>query len=254
MLEHARTMACIGTRHGYAWVLVALLAVPSCAWAQVPLLAPLNGPDDKPPAPWAVFKLPKQTKPVTVFSITTIDGRRALRIESNESYGTLAHIMGADAPRARTLAWRWRVDQPITKADLHKRSGDDTAVKVCALYEIPADKIPVVDRAWLRAAQAASGTKMPSACVCYVWDSRLPVHTVLPNAFTRRVRYIVVRSGESALATWTEERRDLDADFLHLFGDEVDTVPRLVAIAIGGDADNTRSHGLAYVADLELSP
>jgi hypothetical protein len=51
-----------------------------------------------------------------------------------------------------------------------------------------------------------------------------------------------------------EERRDLDADFLRLFGDEVDTVPRLVAIAIGGDADNTRSHGLAYVADLELSP
>ncbi len=201
-----------------------------------------------------MFTLPRQTKPVTRFAIATVDGKRALRIEANESYGTLAHVMRADAPHAHTLAWRWRVDQPLPKADLHERSGDDTALKICALYEVPADKIPMLDRAWLAAARAASDSKMPSASMCYVWDSHLPVGTVLPNAFTRRVRYIVVRSGESGLATWMQEKRDLDADFLRLFGDETDTVPPLLAIAIGGDADNTHGHSLAYLADLVLSP
>ena len=74
-----------GTHRGYARVVAALLAVADCcAWAQVPLLAPLNGPDDKPPAPWTVFTLPNQTKPVTAFSIAAIDGQLALRIEANE--------------------------------------------------------------------------------------------------------------------------------------------------------------------------
>jgi hypothetical protein len=87
-----------------------------------------------------------------------------------------------------------------------------------------------------------------------VWDPHLAKDTVLPNAFTNRVRYIVLRSGDAPLASWAEEKRNLDADFLRLFGDEMDTVPRLLGIVIGGDADNTHSHSLAYVVDLTLAP
>ena len=89
---------------------------------------------------------------------------------------------------------------------------------------------------------------MPTASVCYVWDSQLAAGTTLPSAFTRRVRYIVLRSGDLPASTWMQEKRDLEADFLKLFGEEVDSAPRLVAIVIGGDADNTREHSLALVA------
>jgi Protein of unknown function (DUF3047) len=51
-----------------------------------------------------------------------------------------------------------------------------------------------------------------------------------------------------------EEKRDVGADFLRLFRDEVDAVPRLVAVVIGGDADDTHSHSVAHVANLVLSP
>jgi Protein of unknown function (DUF3047) len=222
--------------------------------SEPPLLAPLAGSGESPLEPWTVVKLPSQTKPVTRFEIATIDGGPALRIEADRSYGTLVHAMPPDAPHGRTLAWRWRVDQPLAQADLRERSGDDTAVKVCALYDEPMDKIPVLDRVWLKTARTARGGELPSATICYVWDPRLAVGTTLPNAFTSRVRYIVLRSGDSPLSTWVQEKRDLDADFLRLFGEEVDRVPRLVAIAIGGDADNTRSRSLAFVADLVLSP
>jgi len=232
---------------------VAVLAAASAARADAPpQLTPLAGAQGQPPAPWTVGTLPKQTKPVTQFSITTLDGRPALKIEANESYGTLSHTLSADGPAARVLAWKWRVDQPILKANLKKRRGDDTAVKVCAMYDEPDNKVPAADRAFLSLARKQAGRKVPAATVCYVWDSRLPTGTVLPNAFTNRVRYIVLRSKESPLASWAEESRDLHADFQKLFGNETNVVPPLVAIVIGGDADNTHSHSLAYVADLEL--
>jgi hypothetical protein len=233
---------------------VAVLAAASTARADAQQLKPLAGPEGPPPAPWIVVTLPKQTKPVTQFSITTLDGRPALKVDANQSYGTLGHPVGADAPPARTLAWKWRVDQPLPKADLETRRGDDTAVKVCAMYDLPDDMVPTSDRVFLNVARRQAGRKVPAATVCYVWDARLPTGTVLPNAFTNRVRYLVLRSKESPLASWAEESRDLHADFLKLFGSETTVVPPLVAILVGGDADNTRSHSLAYVADLDLRP
>jgi hypothetical protein len=224
------------------------------ARADTPLLTPLAGAAEQPPAPWVLVTLPKQTKPVTRFSIAKLDGEPVLRIEANASYGSLGHPLADKAGTARTLAWRWRVDQPIQKANLRRRSGDDTAVKVCALFDLPDDQVPAADRAFMNLARRASERHVPAANICYVWDATLPAGTVLPNAFTGRVRYLVLHSKEAPLASWQEEKRDLQADFLRLFGEETTTVPRLVAIVIGGDADNTKSHSLAYVANLELSP
>jgi hypothetical protein len=44
------------------------------------------------------------------------------------------------------------------------------------------------------------------------------------------------------------------ADFLLLFGDESRTVPAIVGVGIGADADNTQGHSLSYIADLMLKP
>ena len=93
---------------------------------------------------------------------------------------------------------------------------------------------------------------LPAASVCYVWDARLGPGTVLDNAFTRRVRMIVLRGPEAPLHTWQEERRDVWADFLRLFGDEAQLVPPLVGIAIAGDADNTQAHSLGHVGSIAL--
>ena len=75
----------------------------------------------------------------------------------------------------------------------------------------------------------------------------------LPNAFTQRVRYVVLTSGDALLGTWVPHERDLVTDFLRAFGDETDTVPPLIGLAIGADADNTAGRSVAYVGDLTLS-
>lgn len=216
-------------------------------------LEPLAGAGPASPAPWHVVGLPGQTKPFTTFTVVELDGRRAVRVEADASYGNLVHRL-TPTSSAGHLSWAWRVEQPLARTDLRQKSGDDAEVKVCVFFDEPMDKLSFTDRQIVRLARARSADPIPTATVCYVWDSTLPVGTAIDNAFTRRVRYIVVESGVAKLDRWVSERRDLQADFLRSFGDECDVVPPVVGVAIGADADNTRGHSVAFVSDLRLSP
>ena len=67
-----------------------------------------------PPSPWQVVGLPKQKMPLTQYALVDLDGRRALRIEADRSYGNLVHALdGAPVPTAARLSWQWRVDRPL---------------------------------------------------------------------------------------------------------------------------------------------
>ena len=224
-------------------------AQPARAWE----LAPLAGSGDMPPSPWHVAGLPHQTKPRTNFSTVVLDGRRVLRVEADQSYGNLVHPLSGTPP-ALQLTWQWRVDQPLAAADLRTKAGDDAAAKVCVLFDLALENIPFAERQLLRFARASAAERLPGATVCYVWDNHLPVDTVVANAYTHRLRYLVLQSGPASLGQWRSERRDVAADFVRLFGDESTQMPPLIGVAIGADADNTHGHSLAYVADLALQP
>jgi Protein of unknown function (DUF3047) len=206
------------------------------------------GAGPSPPAPWHIMGLPRQTKPFTNFTVAEIDGARALRVDADHAYGNLVHPLPNIA--AGVLSWRWRVDEPIVGADLRRRAGDDVALKVCALFAMPDSQVPFIERQLLRFAEARAGEHLPAATLCYVWDaSAMPHGTVLHNAFTHRIRFVVVHGTPKR---WSEERHDLAADFLRAFGDEARTVPPLEGIAIGADSDNTGSHSVAWLDSLAM--
>ena len=210
---------------------------------------------DQPPAPWRVVGVPGGKIPVTTYAIAEMDGRKVLRVEANKSYGNLVHPLTPEVfDTALRLRWRWRLDEPLRGTDLRRRQGDDSPLKVCALFDMPLDKLGLIERNLLRLARAASGEKLPSATLCYVWDATLATGTLLPNAYTPRVRIIVVNSGEQLLGQWVSHKRDLVADFQRAFGDESDTLPPLQAVLVGGDSDNTAGHSLGWVGDVTLSP
>jgi Protein of unknown function (DUF3047) len=227
-------------------------ALPALAAAADPLISPFAPEVGATAAPWRVVGLPQQTKPFTQFSVVDLDGVRALRVEANESYGNLVQPVKLGGTGAH-LAWQWRIDKQIENADLRTRGGDDTAVKVCVFFDMPMDNIPFADRQILRIARSKTSDLVPGATVCYVWDPHLAAGTTLDNAFTRRMRYVVVRSGPP-LRQWMSEKRDVAADFVKLFGGELDHMPPILAVAVGADADNTHTQSLAYVGSLVLEP
>ena len=203
--------------------------------------------------PWRVVTLPQQTLPVTRYSAEVVDGREALRIESRGSYGNLVHeLPPGEVPRM--LQWSWRLAQANPAIDLRTKAGDDVPVRVCASFELPLERVPFVERQLLRLARAQTGEPLPAATLCWVWGHAEPAGALLPNAYTRRVRYIVLRNAQHAAGRWFEESRDIAADFQRAFGDESATLPPLTALIVAGDADNTGGVSIAHVAGLRGAP
>lgn len=220
--------------------------------AAPPLLQPFSrAAEGAPPPPWRVVGLPNGKVPLTQMDMVVLDGAPVLRLRTDQSYGTLSHALPAQTGVGQ-LRWRWRLDQPMSSANLLRKDGDDAPLKVCALFDLPLDAIPFIERNLLRLARRISGEHLPGATLCYVWDHTMPAGTALANAYSHRVRYLVLDSGTRHLGQWMAHTRDLHADFLHAFGSESDTVPPLLAIAVGADSDNTGSTSLGYLGDLVL--
>jgi hypothetical protein len=234
-----------------------------------PVLPPLLLSDGALNPDWRFVGFPKKHAdlPATHFKAARVDGAPALRIGTAASYGTLVHdLAGTGTARPAALTWRWRLDRPLyggtAEPDLSTKAGDDAALKVCAMFDHPLERVPFVERTVLRIARSVSGENLPAATLCYVWDSVHPGGRQGANPYTRRVRYISLRGSEAPTAQWISERRDLAQDFIALFADELpqgaqtprDSVPSVSAVLIGADSDNTASRSLGWVADLRAAP
>ncbi|MBT2321748.1 DUF3047 domain-containing protein [Variovorax paradoxus] len=204
------------------------------------------------PEPWRFTSLPNKTP--TRFEVVQQGGQRVLKVEADQSYGNLVHATQVPLNASTTLAWRWRVDDFVKDADLRTRAGDDGAAKLCVFFDFPTERLSFGERTRLALARRTTGEQVPSEALCYVWDNKEAKGTALVNAFTQRMRMVVLESGPAATpGTWLSERRNLLADYRRVFGDEAgDTMPDVVAIAVSADADNTQGHGLAFFSDIDL--
>ncbi|MDB6000559.1 MAG: hypothetical protein JWP52_2258 [Rhizobacter sp.] len=212
-----------------------------------------NAPTGTPPAPWQFETLPK--KQDTQFTVVVLDGAHVLKADASSSYGNLVHDLHVPVADHAWVNWKWRVDQLVENADLTSRSGDDSAARLCVFFDYDASKLPFGERTSLKLARSISGTPVPTETLCYVWDNKLPADSRLNNAFTKRVRLIVLESGTEKLGQWVSERRDIAADYLRAFADEAGgKVPDITGIGISVDSDNTRGHGVSYFGDVSLAP
>jgi hypothetical protein len=244
---------------GFAWLLASTLAwavagpAQAQATAQAWLTSFSSAAPGAVPASWHFTTLPHKNP--TSFEVVRQDGKSVLKVQADDSYGNLVHPVRVALDGAASLAWRWRVERFVEGADLRSRSGDDGAAKLCVFFALPTDRLPFGERTRLALARSATGEDVPSETLCYVWDAKEAKSTLLPNAFTRRIRMLVLESGPAGagIDSWRGERRNLLADYQRAFGDEAGGLqPDIVGVAISADADNTEGHGLAFFSDVEM--
>jgi len=229
------------------------IATPTVHAGEPAVLMPFSASSgSQAPDPWRFSTLPR--KQPTRFEVVQQGTQRVLKVEANDSYGNLVHRTQVSLNADTTLAWRWRVEQFVEGADLRTREGDDGAAKLCVSFDFPVSKLPFTERTRLSLARAATGEDVPSESLCYVWDNKEPKGTSLVNAFTQRIRMVVLESGPtSPPGGWKDERRNLLADYRLAFGREAgNDVPDIIAVEVSADADNTHAHGRAYFSDLIL--
>jgi hypothetical protein len=206
------------------------------------------------PAPWRIVtgpKVPRHTR----YAVAENDGRTAVRADADASYAIVIHPLNAEIGAAPILRFAWRVDRFPEHSDLTSRARDDAAAKVCVLFDVPLERLSLVDRTKIQLGRRLFDPQLPAATICYVWDRTLPTGRWIDSAYTDRVRMLVLRSGANGeQSRWIDERRDLRADFVRAFPREAASgLPKVTALAFATDADNTKSKASAWFGDMALA-
>jgi hypothetical protein len=120
-------------------------------------------------------------------------------------------------------------------------------------FDVPPGELPWHTRLKMAAIELVYGKPVPTAVICYVWDNRYPVGNAQWNAYTDRVRMVVLRSGAAEVGEWKAERRDLEADYRAAFG-AGGALPRVTGTAAGNDTDQPGERATAWFGDFRFEP
>jgi hypothetical protein len=240
----------------FSFLALALLAAAGNSFAATePRVVPFSSARGAElPAPWRIVTVPKIPRH-TRYAVTEHDGRRAVRADADGSYANVVHPLNAEIGSTPVLHFAWQVARFPDNSDLTSRAHDDVAAKVCVLFDVPLERLSLVDRTKIQLGRRLFDPQLPAATICYVWDRTLPAGRWIDNAYTDRVRMLVLRSGTNGDSSrWVDERRDLRADFMHAFPREAAAgLPKVAALAFATDADNTKSQAAAWFGDMALA-
>lgn len=205
-------------------------------------------PGDTLPAGWTALSASSSTAR-TRYALVDDNGTTVLRAESKAAASGLSKQLRLNPLEFPWLRWRWKISNLITGADLRTKEGDDFPARLYVMFDYPLEKLSFFERNKLRLARALFDPDLPAATLCYVWDNQTPPETIVPSAYSDRVRLIVVASGASRVGRWVEFERNVAADFRAAFGGEV---PPVKAIAIATDTDNTGASATALFGDISF--
>ena len=169
----------------------------------------------------------KEFKGFTDYLVVPDSGGHVLRAESRGAASGLIRKIDLDPREWPVLNWRWKVAGTIPQGDERTKAGDDYAARVYIVF--PHWFFP------------------KTRSLNYIWANRLPQGEFLPNAYVANNVMIAVQSGPEKAGQWLTERRDIAADYRRAFGEDP---PRIGAIAIMTDTDNTGASAMAWYDDL----
>jgi hypothetical protein len=164
----------------------------------------------------------------TDYRIVVDAGEKVLQAKSSAAASGLVFNTEYDPQEYPILAWRWKIDHTIAGGDSRTRSGDDYAARVYVIF--PHWFFP------------------KTKTLNYIWGNRLPREAVQPNAFTGNAMMIAVESGSALAGQWVSVRRNIVEDYRRAFGEDP---PKVGAIAIMTDTDQTGESALAWYGDIE---
>lgn len=220
--------------------------------AAAALLAACAAPKIAPPPSaqgWQPLALPG--KKATQYSWTEKDGRPALEAAADRSASIWRRRLEPALDAVGEVSFSWWAQGLIKNASVADIDREDAVARVIFGFGGDVDKLPLRTRMKFEVAQALTGEAPPYATLMYVWDSQLPVGTVVVNPRSDRIRKIVVDSGPGQLHRWRDHRRNLAADFRLAFGEEPGP---LTSMAVMTDSDNNRASARTWYGAVELAP
>ena len=189
----------------------------------------------------------------TLYQAMEYEGRPAVKALAEGSNSTLSLVLqpqtGAIAKRFR---FSWFVPALNTSFDLSKKGEDDAVARL--VLSFAGDRFngqwAARDHLVSELSSLIAGKPLPYASIMYVWDSRYPVGSVIPNPYTGRIRQIVVESGPQHLNQWVDFERDVEADFRMAFGEAPGA---MVGLSLMSDSNNSGASVSAWYGPIDLT-
>jgi hypothetical protein len=203
-----------------------------------------------PPPGWEALTFPRVPRH-TRYTVVRGDDGWVLRAEADASASGLYRALDLDPKVYRRLSWRWKVEGVLARSDPRRRSGDDYVARIYVAFRYDPESASLWQRSRYGVYRLLYGRYPPGLALNYVWESRLPVGTVLDNAYTDRAKIVVVQSGAGLAGRWVSETRDLYDDYRRIVGGEP---PRIAGVALMTDTDDTGERAVAYYDGITLGP
>ena len=244
-------------------ILPVCLLAAACASGPAPSQAPFQapsraGPDPAPfsavatldvlPAGWKPFRL-NRFKKATDYRLVPLEGTVALQAIADSSASGLEFDTVADLHEHPWLSWKWKVPELNGKANNTADHVEDSPARVSVVFEGGRDRLPAAEQINYDLAKAMGGNELPYAAIMYIWENHLPEGAIITHHFTTRIKMIVAGSGRKDLGAWHEERVNVLEDYRRAFGEEP---PRVRAVGIMSDSDNTGVRTVAYYGDIRF--
>lgn len=186
----------------------------------------------------------------TTYTLVKEDGVVVIKADSKASSSGLIRRMTIDPVKYPVISWRWKTQNLLKKADVTLKSGDDYPARIYITFAYDGSKLGFFEKTKFNAAKLIYGEYPPMGAINYIWDTKAPRETSVPNAYTDKVMMVVVESGSAGLNTWVEEKRNILEDYRALFGQDA---PMISGIAIMTDTDNTGEAATTFYGDIIFS-
>jgi hypothetical protein len=198
------------------------------------------------PDGWKPFTFPKKDR-LTEYMVVREGGEGFVKAVSARSASAIYREVGADPKEFPYLAWRWKVDGTLKNEAEGKKEGDDFPARVYVTFEGDPAAASYIDRLKRRLFGAFLGKKLPGNAINYVWAGKLGKNTSFRSPYTDCVAVVAIESGDSAAGQWVAEERNVYEDYRNFFKSDP---PKVLAVVIMTDTDNTGSSATAYYADI----
>ena len=182
----------------------------------------------------------------TSYRLVADDGTTVLQAVADASASGLVHRMRIDPKEHPFIEWRWKVNNVLLKGDVRRKDGDDYPARVYITFDYDPAKLGFTDTMKYKAIKLLHG-EVPVRAITYIWESKAPEGTVVPNPYTNWVMMIVVESGKTRAGRWVKEKRNIYEDYKKAFGEEPG---RITGVAVMTDTDNTGESAIAYYGDI----
>jgi hypothetical protein len=167
---------------------------------------------------------------MSTYAFIKDNGKTVLQGKSADSASGLLYKIKLDPKISPIIKWSWKIEHTVKNGNERIKDGHDFAARIYVVF-------PRGMFFWNHRA------------IEYVWGNVLPKGEIIRSPFSKNAVMIAVDSGNELKGKWSFHKRNYYEDYKIAFGEEP---PKVGAIAIMTDSDNTHETSIGYYGDISF--